>query len=383
MKLIIDACTQGSGGGKRHLIEVLAEFVKPENKFTKIYIWAPRKLIDILPNDPIIIKNSPRMLNMGILASFFWQFFFRDREFNKIDFGCIYSPYGNYIGKLKPYVTMSRNMLMFEEKERKKFGYSFSRVKLKLLYFVQTKSFLNSSGLIFLSNYAKNIISKKLNNNFKSSIIINHGVSSEFRKSPKTQNPISKYSINNPFKLLYVSNILPYKYHLNVIESVNNLVSEGFPLKLILVGNIDSHQLGDKVKQLVNKINSQNKIVDWYQNISIDKVKYYYHDSDCFIFASSCENMPNILIEAMSSGLPIVCSNLGPMKEFLKDSGIYFNPMSSSEIKSSLKTIIVDQNLRTKLTQKSYKLSLNYSWKKCSKNTISYIIKNSLKIKNI
>ena len=38
-----------------------------------------------------------------------------------------------------------------------------------------------------------------------------------------------------------------------------------------------------------------------------------------FIFASTCENMPNILIEGMSSGLPILCSNYLPMPEFLKD----------------------------------------------------------------
>ena len=383
MTIIIDACTQGSGGARRHLKEILNEFIKAKYNISKIYIWGPNTLLSIIADNPLIIKKTSKLLNSGILGSFIWQYFFRDSDFKKIDFNCIYSPYGNYTGNLKPYVTMSRNMLMFEEKERKKYGFSFARFKLKLLYYVQKKSFINSSGVIFLSNYAKNIISKKLNNNFKSSIIINHGVSSEFRKSPKTQNPISKYSTNNPFKLLYVSNILPYKYHLNVIESVNNLVIEGFPLKLILVGNIDSNNLGNKVKQLVNKINSKTKIVDWHQNISIDKVKHYYHDSDCFIFASSCENMPNILIEAMSSGLPIVCSSLGPMKEFLKDSGIYFNPMSSSDIKSSLKTIIVDQNLRTKLTQKSYKLSLNYSWKKCSKNTISYISKNSLKTNKI
>ena len=124
---------------------------------------------------------------------------------------------------------------MFEEKERKKYGFTFARLKLKLLYFVQKKSFINSSGIIFLSNYAKKIILDILKNNIESSVVINHGVSDTFRKLPKPQYPISKYSTTNPFELLYVSNILPYKYHLNVINAVNQLVKEGVPVKLTLI----------------------------------------------------------------------------------------------------------------------------------------------------
>lgn len=383
MRIIIDACTQGSGGGRRHLKEILSEFIKDEYKISKIYIWGPYNLLSFIPNNPKIIKKNPQLLNIGLFGNLIWQIFFRDRNFKKIDFDCIYSPYGNYTGALKPYVTMSRNMLMFEEKERKKFGLSFIRLKLKMLYYVQKTSFLNSSGIIFLSKYAKDVISKNLNFKFNSSTIINHGISSEFDKSPKLQRSISEYSFKKPYKLLYVSNILPYKYHLNVISIVDELVKEGVPLKLTLVGKVDTNFLGKKIHKLVNEVNEVSKIIDWHQNVSLDEVKKYYHDSDCFIFASSCENMPNILIEAMSSGLPIICSNLGPMKEFLKDSGIYFNPKSKTELKKSILEVINDKNLRAKLSSKSYKLSQNYSWEKCSKKTISFIINNFNQIKNV
>jgi len=43
---------------------------------------------------------------------------------------------------------------------------------------------------------------------------------------------------------------------------------------------------------------------------------------DLFIFASSCENMPNTLLEGMASDLPIACSNRGPMPEVLRDGGV-------------------------------------------------------------
>ena len=175
-----------------------------------------------------------------------------------------------------------------------------------------------------------------------------------------------KDSINPHFKSKYADLT-------SVINAVNQLATEGFPIKLTLIGENFFDKIGKNINKLVKEVNIENKIIDWHQNVSIDEVKNYYHLSDCFIFASTCENMPNILIEAMSSGLPIISSNSGPMKEFLKDSGIYFNPLSVIQLKKSILMMINDVGLRKKLSRKAYELSFNYSWQKCSKKTILYL----------
>ena len=83
--------------------------------------------------------------------------------------------------------------------------------------------------------------------------------------------------------------------------------------------------------------------------------------------------MPNILIEAMKSGLPIACSKSDPMTEFLKDGGFYFDPYSANSIYESLHSLINDPNTRmTKaLLSKSY--SNEYKWKKCAHETVEYL----------
>ena len=47
--------------------------------------------------------------------------------------------------------------------------------------------------------------------------------------------------------------------------------------------------------------------------------------------------MPNILFEAMASGLPILSSKNDPMPEFLKKNAIYFDP---DDIHSIVKKIL-------------------------------------------
>ena len=106
-----------------------------------------------------------------------------------------------------------------------------------------------------------------------------------------------------------------------------------------------------------------------------NKLPNILKNSDIFIFASSCENMPNTLIEAMASGLPIACSNRGPMPEILKDAGVYFDPENPTKIVNSLKKLITNENYRKKISKIAMLLSTNYSWQKCSKETFAFLSK--------
>ena len=92
-----------------------------------------------------------------------------------------------------------------------------------------------------------------------------------------------------------------------------------------------------------------------------------------FVFPSTCENMPVILLEAMTSGLPIASSDQGPMPEVLKDAGLYFNPESVTSIKNCLQYMIENPNLRKHLGTKAKQYSQAYSWEKCADETFRFI----------
>ena len=99
----------------------------------------------------------------------------------------------------------------------------------------------------------------------------------------------------------------------------------------------------------------------------------YLAESDIFVFASSCENMPNTLVEAMAAGLPIACSRCGPMPEVLEDGGEYFDPEVPESIAGALRRLIEDENLRWKLAARAKTLSTRYSWDRCARETWSFI----------
>ena len=54
--------------------------------------------------------------------------------------------------------------------------------------------------------------------------------------------------------------------------------------------------------------------------VEYKKLPELYKNSEIAIFGSICENCPNILLESMATGIPILCSDAQPMPEFAEDS---------------------------------------------------------------
>ena len=118
-----------------------------------------------------------------------------------------------------------------------------------------------------------------------------------------------------------------------------------------------------EIDKSINKYDPDASFVEVIDFISHNKVPEYLSKSNIFIFASSCENMPITLIEGMASGLPIACSDRGPMPEVLQDGGVYFNPEDCKSIVFAVEKIIYNHSLRKYISKRAKKLSNKYSWK--------------------
>jgi glycosyltransferase involved in cell wall biosynthesis len=113
--------------------------------------------------------------------------------------------------------------------------------------------------------------------------------------------------------------------------------------------------------------------VRYLGEVRFDDVHRCYRQCDVFVFASSCENMPNILVEAMSSGLPIACTRRGPMPEILGDAGVYFDPEEVDDIAAAIRRLADDATLRFDLGARAYELSKAYSWDRCARATFGFL----------
>ena len=322
-------------------------------------------------------KKSPSLLNGGLLTRSLWQKFFLSKSARKEGCNVLLIPGGNYSGNFFPVVTMCRNMLPFEWKELFRYGISFLTIKLLLLRLFQSNSFKRSNGIIFLTEHAKKRIIQIIGTLSGSPKVIPHGLNQIFNNRPKIQKSISYYDIKHPFKIIYVSIIDEYKHQCSIIEAISNLRNQNkWPITLDLIGPHYKPSLKKLYKNIL-KFDKNNDWVHYHGKVQYGQLPSFYQNSDIAVFASTCENLPNILIEMMASGLPIACSETQPMPEILKTSGVYFNSENPKSISDSITKLIESKELRSKLAESSYNLSESYSWDKSTNETLQFLKKVS------
>ena len=363
MILGIDASNIRAGGGLRHLIELLTHANVDESTFDTVIVWASKNTLEQLPDKNWLVKKTHLLLNKSLIYRIIWQKIHLSKEAAK-DCTLLFLPSGD-TSSFHPYVSMCQNLLPFEPVEKKRYGISFTRLRLELLKLNQCKSFTKSDGTIFLSDYSLEQV-KKTCGLMKDVRIIPHGVSSDFRIVEEKQ------KANSTIKLLYVSIIDMYKHQWNVVKAVYELLDDNYDVELTLIGSSYKPVL-KKLNKAINEKPEYKRKISVVGNVSHHELKNYYKEADVFVFASSCETFGMIVLEAMAIGLPIACSNKSSMKEVIGEAGIYFNPLNSSDIAKSIGEYIKNPKLREKMRKASHARSSNYTWERSSKETLNYL----------
>ena len=366
----IDASNLRKGGGVTHLYELLRAADPAKHNFEKIVIWSEKKTLDKIDERSWIIKAEEPSISRLLPYRMFWQLFRLKKHAKKMGCNVLFVPGGSDSSGFKPLITMSRNMLPFEWKELFSFGFTFITFKLILLRFVQIRTFRKTDGLIFLSNYARTKVTKYTGPLPGKVITIPHGIGQRFFIPPRPQRESSAFTVKNPCRILYVSIIDPYKHQLESVRAVSMLISEGLKVHLDLIGP-PGHSLNDLLAEIEN--NKLTTSITYHGEIPHEKLHEFYARADIGLFASSCENMPNILLEGMAASLPMVCSNSGPMQEILKDAGVYFNPKNEVEIANALRKVYFSAFSRTEMSAKAFKIANSFSWQRCADETFKFL----------
>lgn len=367
----IDASRNRSGGAKAHLVGILTEGDPFSYGISEIHVWSYSSLLDCLPERPWLIKHSPPYLNGSIFKQLWWQRLLLKKELIKAGCEIILNTDAGTIGSFLPSVTMSRDMLSYEPGEIERFGFTKMRIRLLLLRYIQNRSLRIANGAIFLTRYAGNVIQKSCGI-LSNVAYISHGVGKNFKSIKLNRRHWPKKG-ERPIHCLYVSPIWIIKHQWVVVRAIEILRKKGYDIRLTLIGQNEG-VANNLLKKQVAISDPEGNFVSQVGFVQHKDLPEWFSQADIFIFASSCENMPNSLIEAMAVGLPIACSNRGPMPEVLEDAGVYFDPENDISISNAVESIIKSEKLRTKIVNKSQLLSEKYSWLKCSKETFSFII---------
>lgn len=376
----IDASRCRSGGAISHIVEILNQVNIEDHDISTIHLWAYKDLQKKIKEKEWLIKHHVPATEKGLLFQLAWQYFKLPKIIKKYSVDVIWNIDAASLCPAYPAVTLSQDMLSFEPGEMQRYSFTtFQRWRLEVLKILQIWRLKKSDMVIFLHQHAKKVISQYLPTN-KNVTIIPHGISKKFQM-PSVKR--KKLSIKNNIKILYVSNFDLYKHQWCVIEAVSLARNEiKKDIKLILVGN-ECGLASKKVYATKNKFDPNSNFITIKGEVKNDDIPNLYKKSDLFLFASSCENFPIALLEAMGSGIPIISSDRGPMKDILGEKVLYFNPECPNSIKRAIINIILLDQIRLDSVIETHNRAKSYNWSNTAKDSfssLSIVANNKAKI---
>ena len=250
--------------------------------------------------------------------------------------------------------------MAFSPVETARFGWGYNKLRYWLLRKGQAESFRTADLTVFISNFAKEVIDGYVPQRLGRSVVIPHGISEVFREiSPPLPDP--KLAVGKYF--LYVSPIKPYKAQLEVVESWAEFRQQRRDNHQLIFAGAPDAKYSQCVRQRIAELGVEDSVI-LFGHVPYQQLPGLYQHARAIIFASSCENCPNILIESLNSRRPVLCSNRPPMPEFGGNAVEYFDPYKPRQLAGLLRDIADDEQVIAELAAKAARRGLDFSWEK-------------------
>jgi glycosyltransferase involved in cell wall biosynthesis len=197
--------------------------------------------------------------------------------------------------------------------------------------------------------------------------VIPHGAPETTADQPNEKQILKQYGIQEPF-FLYLSILDPYKHQLEVLEGFRRIANETSTRnhQLVLAGNLRA-PYGPKVREAAQDLADR---VVCPGEIPRNELPTILRRASVLLFASTCEACPNILLEYLSAGRPILCSDAAPMPEFGGDAVRYVSPLNPEEWARGLAMLAADSALRQTMADKARQRATEFTWEKTAKATL-------------
>jgi glycosyltransferase involved in cell wall biosynthesis len=233
----------------------------------------------------------------------------------------------------------------------------------RYLYNQELKAFKNAENIITISSYHTDVL-RSITEEKKLHLIPNfidvklfYPYSSEEKKDLRRK---YGYGVDD-FILIYTGRLEKSKGLEYVLDSMIN-IKKDFKLKLILVGNGGER---DNLRALVEKNQIQDQ-VEFMGEVPREKLVEIYNISNTFVMASvnnegNLEGTSIALIEAMACGLPVITTDIGGLKDIVRQVGedLLVNEKDSLSIRDKIIKLYENKDLQKRLSNKSCHAAMN------------------------
>jgi glycosyltransferase involved in cell wall biosynthesis len=153
-------------------------------------------------------------------------------------------------------------------------------------------------------------------------------------------------------RLLYVSVYYPHKQPGLVCQAVRGLLAEGMETRATITMSLAETRdfLGGVHDHILLRKAEAEGLVELGRR-RYEDLPSLYHGHDVFVFPSISETFGHPMVEALSSGLPVVAADTPVNREVCGDAALYFDPLRPSALVECIRRLDGDAELRGRMVR--------------------------------
>lgn len=179
---------------------------------------------------------------------------------------------------------------------------------------------------------------------------------------------ISQKDKEDKFNILFLGRFVEKKginYLIHAVKKISFLYKN---IQLLIGG---AGPLEKEVRELVKNLNLEEfvKFLGW---IPRDKLPFVFKETDVLVVPSiiteegDTEGLPTVILEAMGAGIPVIASDVGGIKDVIKDgiNGFLVPPKNIEVLANRILFLIENKELREKFRIEGINTAKEYEWDK-------------------
>lgn len=330
-----------SGGAERQMTE-LASLLKREGHEVAVWTYYPhdfyRKQLDEGNVEyRCIIKAQNRWLRIPVLL--------KEARRWKPDVLIAFLPTETVVACIMKLLGLKTKLIVSERNTSQQYGFG---ERFRFFLFKKEADWVVSNSHMqkrFIADYYPSLMNKVR--------VITNYVNTEYF-TPGNR----KRQENTIIRMVCVARLSLQKNVLNFIDAIAKLKSNGIKLKIDWFGRTD----GAYAEECIKKV----EIMNLSEMIEFRGVTHYvreeYQKADAFCLPSLWEGFPNVICEAMSCGLPVLCGRICDNADIVQEgvNGFMFDPCSVEDMINVITRFVeLDSETKQVMEKKSRELALS------------------------
>jgi glycosyltransferase involved in cell wall biosynthesis len=163
--------------------------------------------------------------------------------------------------------------------------------------------------------------------------------------------------------MFYPANFWPHKNHRMLLTAFGIFLSRNpkSPLDLVFTGALDDFE--KELKRAVERMGLRDR-VHFLGFLPQAQLEVVWYACDFLIFPSLYEGFGIPVLEAMSIGKPVLCSNTTSLPEVAGEAALYFDPRKPDDMVKCIERMTGDPHLKKELAEKGLAHATNFSHEK-------------------